>query len=74
MIADSPMRMPAVPAVPISGNSPFAKAAPPWTLTTDKITAGTGRVQHHTDVDARPLPLEDGVDEGLVGEGELFDQ
>src|SRR6218665_410936 len=40
--AANAMRTPAVPAAPSAGNSPFASAAPPWTLTMEKRTAGRG--------------------------------
>ena len=40
--ADSPMRIPVVPAAPSTGNNPFAMAAPPCTLTIAPMTAGIG--------------------------------
>src|ERR1700682_420806 len=42
MSADNPMRTAAVPAAPMTGNSPFAMVAPPCTLKTANRIDATG--------------------------------
>lgn len=38
------------------------------------VTAGTGRVEHHPDVDPCAPSVDDGLDEAFIGQRELLDQ